>query len=81
MRNLIAISFDCRSWTPVADSNQEESSGSAGREVIILEDVQGDHTATLQLNNARAAQGNLNIWGNISTINHTFPQKVASPRS
>ena len=63
----------------MADSSQEESS--AGREVIISEDVQGDHTASLQLNNARAAQGNLNIWGNISTINHIFPQKVASPRS
>ena len=56
--NLIAISFDWR-WTrtPLAGSDQHERS--AVPELIILGDVQADHTATLQPNNT--TRGKLNI--------------------
>ena len=51
--NLIAIWHDCR-WRPT-----HHEGGGPSPELIILEDVQGDHTTTLQLNNTQQGKSRI----------------------
>ena len=56
--NLIAISPDC-SRTGRALGEFHQGGSSAEPELIILEDVQGDHTTTLQLNNTQQGKSRI----------------------